>query len=135
MSFKGHRMTNQRRTILEVLKETTSHPTADWIYDEVKQKIPNISLGTIYRNLNLLAESGQILELNYTNTQTRFDGNPSPHYHFICQECGRVYDLALELQPQLDMEAEQISGHRIDFHRLEFYGICQECLTHDSPPN
>lgn len=90
--------------------------------------IPNVSLGTIYRNLGLLKQSGAILELTYANTQSRYDGNPEPHYHFTCQECGRVYDLPLPLQPELDKAAEKISNHQVDFHRLEFFGICQECL-------
>jgi Fur family peroxide stress response transcriptional regulator len=91
------RMTKQRKTILDVLKNTTSHPTADWIYEQVKKEIPNVSLGTIYRNLNLLAEMNKITVINYANDQSHYDGNTEVHYHFRCNNCQRVYDLHLEL--------------------------------------
>src|SRR5512136_1321888 len=88
-----YRMTKQKRVILEVLKNTKSHPTADWVYDKVKKKIPNISLGTVYRNLNILKSQGEILELCYGKGFSRFDGNSSQHYHFTCEHCGRILDV------------------------------------------
>src|SRR6056297_2080891 len=91
------RMTKQRKTILEVLKNTDSHPTADWIYEKVKQEIPNISLGTVYRNLNLLADKDKITVINYANDQSHYDGNTKIHYHFRCNQCGNVFDLEVKL--------------------------------------
>src|SRR5512135_2658698 len=97
-----YRMTKQKRVILEVLKNTKSHPTADWVYDKVKKKIPNISLGTVYRNLNILKSQGEITELCYGKGFSRFDGNASHHYHFTCEQCGRILDV--ETPPFTDME-------------------------------
>ena len=73
------RMTKQRKLILDVLRSTKSHPTADWIYEKVRQEIPNISLGTIYRNLNILRDMGEIMELDYGSKYSRFDGNAENH--------------------------------------------------------
>lgn len=125
----GTRMTKQRQTILNVLRSTTSHPTADWIYEEVRKQIPNISLGTVYRNLSILKEMGEVMELDFGSTFSRYDGNPKNHYHFSCSQCGRVYDVNLDLLASLDEEASQATGHKINHHRLEFYGVCKQCLT------
>src|SRR6056297_3643031 len=94
---KNTRMTKQHKAILRVLKNTESHPTADWIYEQVKKEIPNISLGTVYRNLNVLSELGKIQILDYGSTYSRYDGNPKNHYHFRCEKCGRVYDINVDL--------------------------------------
>jgi Fur family transcriptional regulator, peroxide stress response regulator len=82
-----------RETILRVVRNTTSHPGADWVYDQVKKEIPNISLGTVYHNLNFLAESGQIREIAIPGSFGRFDGNTCNHYHFRCEKCGLLFDL------------------------------------------
>ncbi|MEC9489131.1 MAG: transcriptional repressor [Halanaerobium sp.] len=126
---KTFRMTKQRKTILEVLRNTTSHPTADEIYEKVRRKIPNISLGTVYRNLKILKEMGEILELEFGSSFSRFDGNPINHYHFQCQECGRVYDIDLPVQEGLNAKVEELSGNKVYNHRMEFYGICRECRS------
>lgn len=123
------RMTEQRRLILEVLRSTTSHPTADWVYERVRAKLPNVSLGTIYRNLRSLVEMGEVLELDFGSGQDRFDGNPAPHYHFRCQGCGRVFDLPLANQPHLDVEAATLFPGRVMGHRLEFFGLCPNCQS------
>mgnify|MGYP006281889559 CR=1 FL=1 len=124
---KKTRMTKQRKAILEVLKNTDSHPTADKIYEEVKEEIPNISLGTVYRNLNVLHDMGKIMILDYGSTYSRFDGNPENHYHFHCRECGKVYDVDQPVIDDLNKSIEQDNSFQIDFHRLEFYGICDKC--------
>lgn len=124
---KIQRMTRQKRVILKVLRSTKSHPTADWIYEQARKEIPDISLGTVYRNLNLLKEAGEIMELSYGSTYRRFDGNPENHYHFHCQECGKVIDIDLPMQYDLDEYIKKNQGHLVKTHRLEFYGICKEC--------
>ncbi|MCL4425796.1 MAG: transcriptional repressor [Firmicutes bacterium] len=128
---KIRRATRQRDAILKVLRSTKCHPTADWIYDQTRKVIPNISLGTVYRNLNILREMGEIMELNYGPDLSRYDGNPVNHYHFFCQSCGRVYDLEFPSQKGLDEAAEKSTGFQVLGHRLEFYGLCQECLARD----
>ncbi|UMZ74501.1 Fur family transcriptional regulator [Natranaerofaba carboxydovora] len=121
------RMTKQRKVILEVLKNTKCHPTADWIYDQVRQKLPNISLGTVYRNLKVLKEMGEIMELDYGSTYSRFDGNPENHYHFVCNSCDEVIDLDLPVEDNLNERAQEKNNIKVVNHRLEFYGFCEKC--------
>ena len=119
--------TKQRATILRVLKSTTSHPTADWIYDAVRKEIPNISLGTVYRNLKILRESGEILEIRFSGTFSRFDGRPNNHYHFRCDKCGYVSDVEEPVNKEIDERIAQETGFKISYHWLEFRGLCKEC--------
>lgn len=123
-----HRMTKQRQIILEVLRDTKSHPTADWIYEQVRQTVPRISLGTVYRNLRVLKEMGDIQELNYGSTYSRFDGIAEPHYHFVCKDCGAVLDVDLPLVSGYDSQVAEHIGGQVDFHRMEFYGVCPGCI-------
>ena len=124
---KKTRMTKQRKAILKVLKNTTSHPTADWIYEEVKKEIPNISLGTVYRNLNVLAEHGKIRVLDYGSNHSRYDGTPEQHYHFKCEKCGGVFDLDIDLGLDLNEKINRETEFKANSHRLEFSGICPNC--------
>lgn len=118
----------QRDCILDVLKSTKTHPTADWIYTRVKEKIPNISLGTVYRNLSLLCENQMVLKFNIGSSIEHYDANCNPHYHLCCNSCGRILDLPAEYHHHLDTLASYHSKHRIDYHMLIFYGICDKCL-------
>ncbi len=121
------RMTKQRKAILRVLKNTTIHPTADWIYEQVKKEIPNISLGTIYRNLNVLAKNKDIMVLDYGSTYSRYDGNPENHYHFHCKKCEQVFDLELPCFHDLNEKVNEDTNFKAENHRLEFYGFCPDC--------
>lgn len=121
------RKSKQREAVLDVLKGTRSHPTADWIYQELRKSLPKISLGTVYRNLKLLKERGEILELHYGDGQSRFDGNPENHYHFTCQKCGRVYDVEGPLKKDMERDIAKKLGFVVTHHRVEFYGICKDC--------
>jgi Fe2+ or Zn2+ uptake regulation protein len=125
------RRTKQREAILKVLRGVNSHPTADWIYEEVRKEIPNISLGTVYRNLKLLRESGEILEVDLSGTFSRFDGNPDNHYHFRCEKCGHVFDVDEPVNKELDERVARKTGFKISYHRLEFRGLCKECQKAD----
>lgn len=126
---KIQRMTRQKKIILDVLRAVNTHPTAEWIYQEAKQQIPGLSLGTVYRNLNLLRDNGEIMELNYGSSQSHFDGNAANHYHFQCRHCGEVFDLEFPLIKNIETKASGFDGHRIEGHRLEFYGLCKTCLS------
>ncbi|TDA69497.1 MAG: transcriptional repressor [Clostridia bacterium] len=119
-------MTRQRKIILDTLRQTKSHPTADWVYEQVRKECPDISLGTVYRNLGILKEAGDIMELSYGSTYSRYDGNPANHYHFVCADCGRVLDLDMPVVADLDRNLVQ-QGYEVGYHRLEFYGRCREC--------
>lgn len=128
MKPKGFvRRTRQREIILDVLRGTTSHPTADWVYQEVRKEIPHVSLGTIYRNLKTLSENGEIQELAFGSTHSRFDANAHSHYHFVCEHCKTVDDLELESVAELEQRVEKLGGYSVSWHRLEFYGLCPEC--------
>ena len=128
---KNQRMTKQKATIREILRSVENHPTAEWIYQEARKRIPGISLGTVYRNLNQLRDNGEILELNYGSTQSRFDGRNDNHYHFCCTYCGNVYDLPMPTIKSVETKAKAASGFLITGHRLEYYGLCKECQAID----
>lgn len=131
MNKSKTRMTKQRKTILRVLRNTDTHPTADWIYERVKKEIPNISLGTIYRNLNVLVEMGEIMVLDFGSTYSRFDGNPENHYHFRCERCDRVFDIDIPLNRELNMKVNENTPFMAFGHRTEFYGLCPDCQKKD----
>jgi len=125
------RKSRQRDAILRVVRDMTSHPTANWIYDQVRGEIPNISLGTVYRNLRLLVEEGQISEIELARTLSRFDGNTQYHHHFICEQCGRVFDVGNDERMERAMvdEMSQGTGFKITHHRYELYGLCKDCQS------
>jgi Fur family peroxide stress response transcriptional regulator len=123
------RKSKQKEAILRVLKGTTSHPGADWVYEQVKREIPNISLGTVYRNLKLLKQEGEILELDLASTLSRFDGNSQDHYHFRCEQCGRVFDVDELVDKEIDDRVAQKTGFKVSYHRLEFRGLCKDCQS------
>jgi Fe2+ or Zn2+ uptake regulation protein len=123
------RDTRQRKAILKVLRGTTSHPTADWVYDEVRKVIPSISKGTVYRNLKILRDTGRIAELNSSGTVSRFEARLDNHYHFRCDKCGRIYDLDVPVDTELDRKVAKKTGFKISYHQLEFRGLCPDCQT------
>jgi Fur family ferric uptake transcriptional regulator len=122
---KDKRLTRQRKVILEALRSVKTHPAADEVYDMVRQELPKISLGTVYRNLEVLSEMGFIQKLEMAGLQKRFDGNPEPHYHIRCLNCGCVRDVDVEMK--LDMMKKNMSGFLVQGYRLEFVGVCPDC--------
>jgi len=125
------RLTTQRQIILEELAKVKTHPTASEIYDMVRKRLPRIGLGTVYRNLELMAENGIILKLETAGAQKRFDATTAPHYHIRCSRCGRVDDIDVPVRPELDEAAQQASDYRIFGHHVEFSGVCPECQSQD----
>lgn len=126
-SLPNMRLTTQRQIILEELASVTSHPTANEVYDMVRKKLPRIGLGTVYRNLELMAESGIILKLEVGGTQKRFDATTDPHYHIRCVNCGKVDDINVSVQHEINMRAAEVSDYSILSHHIEFTGICKDC--------
>ena len=119
----------QRAAIKDYLEHTLEHPTADTVYMQVRKEFPNISLGTVYRNLNLLADMGEAIKISTPDGGDRFDGRVDPHYHVLCRSCGKVYDLSLEeqhTQSITEFANQQFEG-TIDSHTTLFYGVCKEC--------
>jgi Fur family ferric uptake transcriptional regulator len=127
------RLTRQRAIILEELAKLRSHPSADELYALVRQRLPRVSLGTIYRNLMLLAEQGKIRRLDGAGTQRRFDGTVEEHHHVRCVACGRVDDLQGQPTVVTDQAFGQESGYLLLGYRLDFYGRCPECRRLDGP--
>lgn len=122
------RLTRQRSCLLEAVRETASHPTAAWIFDRVKEKCPNISLGTVYRNLNILKDAGMIREIKFGKNTARYDGNVELHHHVLCLDCGKLEDAACSVSPELMQQIEQSLGYSITGYQIEFKGICPECI-------
>jgi len=121
------RNTKPRKVILEELKKVTTHPTADEIYNMVRERLPHVSLGTVYRNLEVMSESGMVLKLEMAGTQRRYDGTADNHYHVRCMMCGRVDDLPIKLLNGIEREAREVSAYEISGHQLEFTGLCPAC--------
>ncbi|MBW7998393.1 MAG: transcriptional repressor [Candidatus Glassbacteria bacterium] len=122
----ARRMTRQRKLILEELRSTKSHPTADEIYAGVRRRLPRISLGTVYRNLQTLAADGEIHTLR-DGGRTRYDGTMHEHYHVHCLVCGQVGDLPREAARDVGQRAGVRSDFRILGYKVEFVGVCPEC--------
>lgn len=126
---KVQRNTQQRQVILEELCKVNSHPTAAGLFEIVRQRLPGISLATVYRNLERLSELGLVLKLDLGGGQARYDGTPQPHDHVRCVRCGRVDDLRL-----VPVEAGgegPLEGYEVLGRRLEFFGICPQCRKHE----
>lgn len=117
----------QREAIKEYLAQTKEHPTADTIYVNIRKEYPNISLGTVYRNLNLLVDHGEIIKINCNDGSDRFDGNPEPHYHFICNSCKKVADLEMESIDAIKTKAQENFDGKIHGYDIHFYGKCHDC--------
>ncbi|TCL57147.1 Fur family peroxide stress response transcriptional regulator [Kineothrix alysoides] len=117
----------QREVIKDFLCTRKDHPTADMVYMNVRQQYPNISLGTVYRNLTLLTERGEIQKISVGDGVDHFDADTSPHNHFICMGCGSVIDLEMESIEHISESARQNFNGRIDGHVTYFYGLCGDC--------
>lgn len=124
---KKYRQTDARRVILEEIMNLDSHPTADEVYEIVRKRLPKVSLGTIYRNLEVLTGKGLIQKLEVGGSQRRFDGNTNNHYHLRCRECGRVIDLTTKPLKAIEETISQLADWEILGHRLELIGICLSC--------
>jgi len=120
-------MTRQRRVILEELRKLESHPTADELYEMARRRLPRISLGTVYRNLEILSECGMIQKLELGGTQKRFDGNVGNHYHIRCIQCGCIEDVSMQPFTAIENAIRGVSDYEIIGTRLEFIGVCPQC--------
>ena len=117
----------QRECILKYLHSTKCHPTAENVYQNILTKCPNISLGTVYRNLTQLTERGEIQKITVFDGPVRFDGNMTPHYHFICRKCGAVLDLDMDSLSHIDLLAAHNFEGTVEGHIAHFYGKCPDC--------
>ncbi len=127
---RATRYSKKREAILNAIRATDIHPSAEWVYQTLKPTHPDLSLGTVYRNLSLFQQQGIIQSVGVVNGQERFDGVATPHSHFICRSCGAVMDLhRVKLDPALDRSIAEEYGLAVERHELTFYGSCQACMT------
>jgi Fur family transcriptional regulator, peroxide stress response regulator len=124
---KIYRRSKQRQRILELLKSTGSHPTANWVYDQLRKEYPSLSMGNVYRNLNILVEQGLVKSLDFGSTFDRFDANATPHYHLICENCGSIIDLEMPIENELNDKVNKATDFSISYHNIQFYGLCSKC--------
>ncbi|GHV40588.1 transcriptional repressor [Spirochaetia bacterium] len=126
----GRKHSNKRDAILRVIQSTVSHPGAQWVYERLKPQIPDLSLGTVYRNISLFQEEGAVISVGVVNGEERFDGQAAPHPHFVCSSCGKIVDLPC---PGDETLKERMAGSienadfTIDYRKTVFYGLCGEC--------
>jgi len=129
------RLTRQRMVILEELRKVNTHPSADEIYEMVRKRLPRVSLGTIYRNLEILSETGEIQRLETGSHLKRFDGRADNHYHIRCLRCDRLVDLFVHLGMELDDRIRGATDFSVLGHKLEFVGICPNCQRRAAEPS
>lgn len=118
----------QRECIKNFLLSRYDHPTADTIYINVKKEFPNISLGTVYRNLALLTDLGEIIKIT-TDGPDRFDAHVDPHSHFICRKCHGILDIYIENENFINEKAQKNFPGQIEGYTIQYYGLCRDCLT------
>lgn len=131
MKVRERKHSKKRDAILTLIQSTTIHPGARWVYERLKPAIPDLSLGTVYRNLSIFTEEGTALSLGVIKGEERFDGVTCPHPHLVCTRCGRVADLPCHGAGDSGAPAEEEhTGFLIDYRRTVFYGLCGECRKH-----
>ena len=126
------RQTRQRALIFEIVASTEIHPTADWIYEQARRKMPRLSMGTVYRNLQVLEREGRIRAIDTWGRAVRYDADLSPHYHFVCDGCGAITDL--EKPEGSDARVAGLMharGYTLTEHLLEFRGRCPGCRKNE----
>ncbi len=117
----------QREIILDTLKSNAVHPTAEYLYSILQKENFKISLATLYRNLNQLAEHGIIKKIDGLEPSSHYDHNTHAHYHFICDNCKKIYDINSDIAPELVRRAEEETDFKVLGHDIVFHGICSEC--------
>lgn len=133
MTEKKLRKSKQRDRILEVLQHTRSHPTANWVYDQLKEEFPSLSLGNVYRNLNILVEQGKVERLDFGSTFDRYEAKIDPHVHFVCESCGTIYDIDVPeaLGQQLLRHVRENTDFEVTRQRMEVFGTCADCRARE----
>lgn len=126
LARRGLRLTDQRRFILAAVRNTDAHPTAESVHEVVRRRLPRVSLGTVYRNLRVLARRGLLAEIQ-SGPSVRFDARVHRHHHFTCSACGRIFDLDEPVDARLDARVAARTGFRVAYHRIDFYGLCGGC--------
>lgn len=122
------RITPQRLAVIKVLAASDEHPSAEQIFEKVRKTFPTTSLATVYKTIALLKDLDEVLELGFPDGSNRYDGNkPYPHPHIVCTICGKIVDPEVVSLDELKNEIVNKTGFRIQHHRLDFFGVCQDC--------
>ena len=125
---RGHRMTPQRVAILRALVMHAGHPAVEELHRELVPQYPSMSLATVYKTVTLLKQMNEILELEFSSRDNRFDGNnPHPHPHLICTSCGRIMDPAVPNLAEIMDHLHETTDFIVTSHRMDFYGLCPDC--------
>ncbi len=125
------RNTFQKTMTMDAVTHLANHPTADMVYDYIRQHYPNISRTTVYRNLNKLAALGRLTKVKVAESADRFDHKLEAHYHFVCTNCGRLSDLEVEYHAHINDMVQGLGGRQINAHQILFDGLCPDCLAHN----
>jgi Fur family peroxide stress response transcriptional regulator len=139
MLKRERKHSGKRDAILRIIRSTSSHPGAQWVYERLKPLIPNLSLATVYRNISLFREEGMVMSVGVVNGEERFDGVVDPHPHLVCRRCGKVIDLpcpAVHLTQVMGFcqppeESQETTAFEVDYRRTVFYGRCGECRNNE----
>ena len=133
---REYRLTPQRIALLRLLAASDGHPSASQLYDQIRDQFPTTSLATVYKTLNVLKEIDEVLELEFSGADNRYDGSkPYPHPHLVCIRCQKILDSEVRLAQSLIQEVAQSSGYQIVGHRLDFYGLCPDCIVEQLDPS
>lgn len=126
----GHKITPQRLAIVKILAKSDGHPSVEDIYGQIRKDFPTMSLATVYRNILLIKSLGEVLELGFPDGSNRYDGNrPNPHPHVICIKCKKIVDPDVESVDEMKKAVAEETNFQILNHRLDFFGICSDCLA------
>jgi Fe2+ or Zn2+ uptake regulation protein len=126
------RNSQQRNLIVRLLENNRTHPTADELYEMARAQEPKISRGTVYRNLNLLSDLGELQRLSVPGGPDHYDSNTNKHYHFFCRKCGRVFDAPIPYHDELNCTPEAMKGFQTESHRLLLIGLCPDCAENEA---
>jgi len=125
----GYKVTHQRLVVLDYLQRSREHPSAEIIYNDLKERYPTISLATIYNTLEMLTKVGLVLDLGAPEERRRFDGIPTEHSHFFCTNCGMIEDLIVSGVDRLMEKVKQDGSRHVERFRLDFFGLCSKCQS------
>ena len=126
----GHKITPQRLAIAKILAKSEGHPSVENIHGQIKKDFPTMSLATVYRNILLVKSLGEVLEIGFPDGSNRYDGNrPYPHPHVICVKCKKIIDPDLDSLDEMKKEVAEETNFKILNHRLDFFGICSDCVA------